>query len=53
MLYSFVEKVNTGSSIATHVLLAIHMIFMNILLVNLLIAMFKYVQCEYARLAAC
>jgi hypothetical protein len=32
---------NAGWSIATHVLLAIHMIFVNILLINLLIAIFR------------
>ena len=30
-------------SIATHVLLAFHMLLINVLLVNLLIAMFKYI----------
>jgi hypothetical protein len=32
---------DAGWSISTHVLLAIHMLFVNILLTNLLIAMFR------------
>jgi len=35
---------NAGWSIATELLLAIHMMFVNILLINLLIAMFRYVD---------
>lgn len=37
-----IENPNASWSIATHVLLAAHMLFVNILLTNLLIAMFKY-----------
>jgi hypothetical protein len=35
------EATSYGPSVATHVLLALHMLLINILLVNLLIAMFK------------
>jgi hypothetical protein len=46
----FAETPDAGYSIATHVLLAIHVLFVNILLTNLLIAMFRYVSycCELA-----
>lgn len=39
----FIANRDAGWSISTHVLLAAHMIFVNILLTNLLIAMFRYV----------
>ena len=38
----FVETPDASYAIATHVLLAIHVLFVNILLTNLLIAMFRY-----------
>lgn len=37
----WIEYPDAGWSISTHVLLAIHMLFVNILLTNLLIAMFR------------
>lgn len=37
-----VEAPDAGWSISTHVLLGVHMLFVNILLTNLLIAMFRY-----------
>lgn len=40
-LFSSLESMNISSGIATHFLLAFHMLLINILLVNLLIAMFK------------
>ncbi|CAF1532094.1 unnamed protein product [Adineta ricciae] len=36
------ENQSAGTAIATHVLLAFHMLFVNILLINLLIAMFSF-----------
>ena len=44
MLSNFIliiENPNAASAIATQVLLALHMLFVNILLINLLIAMFR------------
>lgn len=39
--FSLLGSINQSSGIATHILLAFHMLLINILLVNLLIAMFK------------
>ena len=39
----FLADIASATAIATHVLLAFHMLFVNILLINLLIAMFRYV----------
>jgi hypothetical protein len=36
-----IENPEAGTAIATQVLLAFHMLFVNILLINLLIAMFR------------
>ena len=41
-MFIFLENQSAGTAIATHVLLAFHMLFVNILLINLLIAMFRY-----------
>ena len=37
----FLGHPDYGTAVATHVLLAFHMLFVNILLINLLIAMFR------------
>ena len=41
-IYFLIGNPNAGWSIATQVLLAFHILFVNILLINLLIAMFRY-----------
>lgn len=41
LLWDFLGDQNSATSIATQVLLAFHMLFVNILLINLLIAMFR------------
>ena len=41
LTFGIVENPDTSTSIATQVLLAFHMLLVNILLVNLLIAMFR------------
>ena len=42
-----IEAPDAGWSISTQVLLAVHMLFVNILLTNLLIAMFRYESLEF------
>lgn len=44
--HSVLEAMPASRSVATHILLAFHMLLINILLVNLLIAMFKWVRTE-------
>ena len=48
-----VENLDASYAIATHVLLAIHVLFVNILLTNLLIAMFRYVESRCRLLSTC
>jgi hypothetical protein len=38
----YLANAGTSTAIATHILLAFHMLFVNILLINLLIAMFSF-----------
>lgn len=42
MIFFFIENSNSSTAIATQILLAFHMLFVNILLINLLIAMFSF-----------
>ena len=53
MLDLFTETTDAGDSIATFVLLAGHMLFVNILLLNLLIGMFRYALYGYILLWSC
>jgi hypothetical protein len=43
-IFLFKATPDASTTIATQVLFAFHMLFVNILLINLLIAMFSYVQ---------